>query len=483
MRPLVRTVALTLLALLASWSPAPARDLGVEVWTDKGTDAVYEPGEAMRIKVRPSDDAHLIVYEIDSDGAVNLLWPLRRGSARVEGGRTLRLPSADSDLELAVNEATGQGFLVAIASDRPFRDLPWFLRPYDPQAAAIGYDSADPQAAKADEEGFDERGRVVGDPYVAMERIRRRLLDKPQDEGSFATDYATYYVHEPVRYPRYLCNDCHRPGRWAWWEGFDPYYADCSVVTFRVNWSWGWGSAMWSAHAPYYYYVVRPDCPPYYRPWYDDRSRFSSWDGWGRWNDLWGGQLRRYKPAPPPVSYTPPPSPGTVWRQGATPPGLMPDDLRERMRNVGERPARWLERDRGDGRPVWRETRETPGTTPGVRPTPTGERPGTPGANPMERWRDRQRGEDAPRGSGSVDDARRRAPGGARPSWKGGEGSGGSETPRRERVAPDTPKREAPKPDVPRNDPPVIKVPPSGPPKGTVPQGKSGSGNGQPVKG
>ena len=30
------------------------------------------------------------------------------------------------------------------------------------------------------------------------------------------------------------CNDCHRPGAWAWWDGFDPYYTHCSVVDFSV---------------------------------------------------------------------------------------------------------------------------------------------------------------------------------------------------------------------------------------------------------
>ena len=57
-----------------------------------------------------------------------------------------------------------------------------------------------------------------------MERIRRQVVEDSQDEESFATAYATYYVHQQVRYPRYLCYDCHRPNQWSWWDGFDPYY-------------------------------------------------------------------------------------------------------------------------------------------------------------------------------------------------------------------------------------------------------------------
>src|ERR1041385_8120520 len=226
-----RAIPTALLLLAFTVAPALARRMDVEVWTDRGDDAVYEPGDEMRVNVRTSDDAYLLVYEIDSEGNVSLLYPWRRGSAEVQGRRTLQLPGRDSDYQLAVEKQTGQGFIVAVASDQPFRDLPWYLRPFDPQAASMGYEG-DPDSD--DNEGFDEHGRVVGDPYVGMERIRRRILDHPGDVESFATAYTTYYVHEQVRYPRYICNDCHRPGQWAWWDGFDPYYAHCSVVRIEA---------------------------------------------------------------------------------------------------------------------------------------------------------------------------------------------------------------------------------------------------------
>ena len=447
---IVRPLGLALVAALVLAAPAFARRLDVDIWTDRGDDGVYQPGESMKLKVRTTQDAWLLVYEIDADGSVNLLWPLTRGQGRVEGERTLRLPSESSGLELVVEKSTGQGFLVALASDRPFRDLPWFLRPYDPQAATLGYEGDAATHDKSELEGFDDDGRVVGDPYVAMERIRRRLLDKPGDETAFASDYASYYVHEPVRYPRYLCNDCHRPGAWAWWDGFDPYYTRCSVVDFRVNWAWGWGGPYWTSDVPYYYYVVRSDCPPHYQPWYDDHSRFSSWDGWQRWGDLWGGQLRRYKPTPPPVGYTPPPAPGQVWRQGQTPPGIVPPDARPGGGGAGQGSS-WLQRDRGDGRPVWREgPRLRPGSTPpgGNGSTPPVERTGS-------WWRDRGRGGSNPApgasgGSGESGNTRE-----SRPWWK----RGGSSDP-----APTTPPAPAPRQDPPHQDPP-----PANPPSGSSP--------------
>ena len=471
--------AASLLSLAAA-TPASARRLDVDVWTDRGDDGVYQPGEAMRIKVRTTADAYLLVYEIDSEGGVNLLYPWKRGQGRVEAAHTLRLPSEDSDLELAVEQKTGQGFVVAVASDRPFRDLPWFLRPYDPQAAAIGYDRDDsaPDARTAqDEPGFDQDGRVVGDPYVAMERIRRRVLDMATAEQDFGSDYSSYYVHEQVRYPRYLCNDCHRPNRWAWWDGFDPYYARCSVMDFRVNWGWSWGPSYWSGYNPYYYYVVRSDCPPRYTTWYDDRTRFSSWDGWDRWGQLWGGQLRRYKPEPVPVTYVPPPPRGQVWRGGATPPGYLPPDVRRQSGTPGGGGAAgWLQRDRGDGKPVWRE---------GPRQRPDGPAPGAgrggdaPDRQQGEpRWRDGKRGDTPQPGGGggsSSDDSRPRWRGGDRPRDESPrveprrEGARRQDPPRQDPPRQDPPRQDPPRQDPPRREPrqdntPVWRQPPSPPP-------------------
>ena len=75
-----RALAAALLLLAVGSSPALARRLDVELWTDRGDDAVYREGDAMRIKVRATDDAYLLVYEIDTEGRVNLLYPWKRGS-------------------------------------------------------------------------------------------------------------------------------------------------------------------------------------------------------------------------------------------------------------------------------------------------------------------------------------------------------------------------------------------------------------------
>jgi hypothetical protein len=325
-------IAVALLAQLAGAALpalADARGLSVEVWTGRGRDAVYRPGESLELEARVSDDAHLLVYEIDSEGYLHLLHPEPGRSGFVAGGETHVLPESDSESEWVVQEPVGQGYVVAIASVEPFRDLPWYLRPHDRNADHVGYHDREAD----DEEGVTAEGRIVGDPFVAMEKVRRRVVDEDDDPESFATAYTAYYVHQEVRYPRYLCYDCHRPGRWSWWDGFDPYYASCSVFDVRVNWHWAWGPSYWFGRVPYFVYVYRPTCPPDHRHAYDRGDHYSSWDGWRRWNGLWGSKTIRYK-TDPPSAYVPPSDDGARHpRAGGpgrhergerrTPPGLV----------------------------------------------------------------------------------------------------------------------------------------------------------------
>ena len=59
-----RALAFASLLLAVAAAPAFAK-LDVEIWNDRGDDAVYQPGDAMHLKVRTSADAYLLVYELE----------------------------------------------------------------------------------------------------------------------------------------------------------------------------------------------------------------------------------------------------------------------------------------------------------------------------------------------------------------------------------------------------------------------------------
>jgi hypothetical protein len=352
-----------MIGLVLAPGVARARSLGVDVWTDRGKDAVYEPGEPVQLEVRASDDAYVLVYDIDSEGYVRVLFPHGGNSGYLVGRHTYRIPESRSGQELVIEGPVGQGYIVALASTEPFNALPWYLRPYDPQAEGAGY-----VGAEDDDENVTSDGRIVGDPFVAMERIRREALENPNDENSFATAYTSYYVHQPVRYPRYLCYDCHRPGYWAWWDGWDPYYSTCSAFDFRVYWGWSWGPRYWFGNVPYFCYVPRCyPCAPYDRPWY------SSWGGWRQWNGLWSGHLRRSK-TPPPPGYAPPGRYDFSGGRGSRPlpPGYLPANYMKGERRVpigANRPNLQPNGWRGGSD---RGARPTPSSRPQFAPNPAG---------------------------------------------------------------------------------------------------------------
>jgi len=433
------------LALALSPGASLARGLAVEVWTDRGNDAVYEPGDRMQVKVRGSDDAYVLVYEIDAEGYVHVLFPDRGGAGFLEGRHTYRLPADDSDVELVVQKPVGQAYIVAIASVDPFDELPWYLRPYNAQGEGVGY-----VGAPEEEEGVTAEGRIVGDPFVAMERIRRRVLKDAEDGETFSTAYTSYYVHQAVRYPRYVCYDCHRPGRWAWWDGFDPYYAHCSVFDLRVNWSWYWGPSYWYGHVPYFVYVYRNNCPPRYHSYYRQGVWYSSWDGWPRWSGLWGtGTLTRYK-SPPPPGYVPPSKFGSggKWRPGApAPPGYLTDNV---LRGRGASPLVPVGRNsevRGDEGGGSRESR----WTGGLRKPTTGR---IPAAEPREEGR-------AERGRPGFDRPREESPPSVRPRHEEHRAPA-VQAPREESPPRATPRREerpAPAVHAPREESPPRATP------------------------
>ncbi len=418
--PLLVAVTTALIA-----APASAQSLGVKVWSDRGDGGVYNSGDPIGISVRTNRDAYLIVYEIDAEGAVHVLFPWQGNDTGVEGGTTLDLPEDPGD-QLVVEGPVGEGYIVAIAADEPFRRLPWYLRPHDERADEMGYTADDHP-----DDGVTPDGKIVGDPFVAMERIRRQVLANPSDSHSFATAYTSYYVHHPVRYPRYLCNDCHRPGYWSWWDGFDPYYSQCSVFEFRVNANWWWGPTYWTTYVPYYAYVYRTDCPPRYRP-RGPHGWFSSWDGWRRWSGTWGGPLRRYKSAQP-AGYIGP----SRWEQlrntrGAStplPPGFLAS-AHERPSSGGI-PGAGIRRERrdgwghgsgsanGNGRPWLRDggQRGAGREAPGERRWVSGDRSAGPGGGGRSerRWGSGDRSGERSSGSGNPAGDRR---------WGSGERSG-----------------------------------------------------------
>jgi hypothetical protein len=210
----------------------------VEIWTDRGTGGVYRVGDDMEVCLRADRDCYVIVYEIDTDGHLRLLFPYHcGGDGFVEGGVVYRLGGGYYGTYY-VTGPSGVEYVHALASIRPFRTLYWH-----------GCDGYENYAYDVSWRGFGDYWgcalppRVYGDPYMAMQSIDEFICYDYLESGAAFADFTYFYVDERVSYPRYVCYDCH---------GFDTYYRPYVHVCtgFSIGfidcdpcwnpWSWWW---------------------------------------------------------------------------------------------------------------------------------------------------------------------------------------------------------------------------------------------------
>ena len=99
------------------------RYLDVEIWTDNDE---YYDGEAIDIQFRANKDCYVVVYNIDTRGNVNLLYPSDQwDDQKIERDRIYRIPDSHDDYELTVRGPEGIEYIQVVASRTPIRIPDW----------------------------------------------------------------------------------------------------------------------------------------------------------------------------------------------------------------------------------------------------------------------------------------------------------------------------------------------------------------------
>ncbi len=231
----------------------PSRDLRVNVWHGREDNDTYRRGEAMTVHFRTNADLYVVVYRIDSDGQVEVLWPTTRyDDGFVYADHTYTLPRPGSPVRLRASQLRGVEYIEAIASEYPFdlRNLAIDFR-FDPDART-NYDY-----------------EVSGDPFLAVNDINFAITGLDADVEYVVTDWAHLYVESKVEYARYTCRQCHDQDD----DEYHPYVDKCSTVNIYNDWGWqtswydrfGWYPLYYEP--PYYYWDIsfgRPYWYPYY---------------------------------------------------------------------------------------------------------------------------------------------------------------------------------------------------------------------------
>jgi hypothetical protein len=237
--------------------------LDVDVWINKDEGGVYRPGESMRVYFRSTGDSYMLVFNVDTEGFVHLIYPYGPGDPPfVDGGRAYRIPSRSDPYDLVADGPPGIEYVVAVASPYPFQNLPWYL-------SADRNDGERPDLEDDDDD--TESGQIQGDPYVGIDHIIRRIAPQGR-EDRIATNETYFYIGRRVEYPRYVCADCHSHPFY-----FDPYVNACSAFEIRVDATWAhYAPIRYGTVRPRFIYRVRSQAPTRYRQW---KQQWSSLDG------------------------------------------------------------------------------------------------------------------------------------------------------------------------------------------------------------
>ncbi len=272
---------LALVTLVGLVGPAHAADpefdfatqtLRVGVWInnlDEGD--VLDRGQEMAVGFQTNKDAYAVVYRINTEGLVTILWPRSRmDDGFVFGGHEYLVPVTGSR-HLAASNRAGEGFVEAIISQYPF----------DLRELALDFHH------EYEAEKFEFM--VSGDPFLAINEVNFAVTGMKDSEDFVVTNYLSYYVHEEVDHPRYLCTQCHLD------DGLADYpYGDQCTIEITVNHEWG--NDWYDGYG--YYPIYHNPVYVYYDPW-----------TWRPWVNFWYDPFYRC-PTRPGYYYN---SPAYVW--------------------------------------------------------------------------------------------------------------------------------------------------------------------------
>lgn len=179
------------------------RDGGVVLRMSAATGSILSPGEQISFTYQTSDDAMVVLFNIDTEGYVHLLHPFDGVPTVARARETYRVPAGGD--KLLVSGETGMEFIFALTI---------------PDRSAL--DETELQYLRAVENRpLEERYRIDGDPFLAANIIAGELVRGISHRDGVFLDYAYFYVNQRVDHPCYLCGECDGDGGTAACADYD----------------------------------------------------------------------------------------------------------------------------------------------------------------------------------------------------------------------------------------------------------------------
>jgi hypothetical protein len=260
-------------------------------------DGDYRPGDRVRVEVDVAEDGYLLVFRVDGDGLVRVLFPLDPDlDPFVRGGRRYELRGRGARESFMADDRGGTGLVYAALSREPL-DLARF-------ASGMHWDYN-----KLRLEGEDAEAELTW------------LVRQATSNGRFEYDLLGYRVYGPgfeEAQPVIIAGG----GGW-----YDPYY-DCLACGWRtpgtnIRIGLGWYD-------------------PWFDPWYWGGG-WGGWNGWNTWGGGWGWDPYWGRPGRP-ITVFPtrprPTIPNTIYGVRSRPNLPVPTTTRGRVTSVPNTPPR-----------------------------------------------------------------------------------------------------------------------------------------------
>ncbi len=172
--------------------PPGSAALEVKVWTDKGDQSpTYFVGERIYVSFTVTNDSYLVLYDIDSTGNVNILFPNPyHPDNLVRKGRVYRIPTTNYKQDLFIKGPTGEEILFAVASNYAY---------YHWQ-----YGKNYPPPIWGDEWGASSTWRQTGSPdySIASRRFQQRLQLQEKNLAARTVEFIKHETDEKIKpYP------------------------------------------------------------------------------------------------------------------------------------------------------------------------------------------------------------------------------------------------------------------------------------------
>ena len=238
-------IAALLLPLLLAGGPVPVQpaamshdDPPIQIWINN--DRRFLPGERAKVQVRTKDDGYLLVFHVDPDGYLRVLFPLDPDKDNfVRGGKKYEVRGR-GDREAFEADGKGRGTVYAAVAREPFRfegfvlDDHWDYRALTPS-------------------------RLSSNPEAELNELVRRMA-----QGNFDYDILGYEVVERVVYASDYTSHYYGSGY------DDPWCNRFSCGSYYGSPGLSIGLFFGRPYRRYYYDPYFYAYDPYYNPFFDD---------------------------------------------------------------------------------------------------------------------------------------------------------------------------------------------------------------------